>query len=129
MTGGDKDYSEVNVDVLFEKKIPGGGWVTAEGAYYHFGVLDGGVSDSMYALLAYASPTVGVGNIQPSARFQWEKIKGNTDSNPWNLDVGLAYLVKGPALRVLATYGYTKLGGPANPNANSVQFGAQAIFF
>lgn len=129
MIGGDKDYSEVNADVLYEQKIPAGGWVTAEGAYYHFGVLDGGVSDSLYALLAYASPTVGVGNIQPSARFQWEKVKGNTDTNPWNLDIGLAYLIKGPALRVVATYSHTKLGGPANLSANSVQLGAQAIFF
>ena len=28
----DKDYAEVNADLLVEKKIPGGGWVTGEGA-------------------------------------------------------------------------------------------------
>ena len=45
--GDDKTYADINVDGLFEKKIPGGGWVTAEGAYYHYNVLDGGVSDSL----------------------------------------------------------------------------------
>ena len=51
--------------------------------------------------------------------------------------MGLSYLIKGPALRVLATYGHTSLPGEvlATPapgtdlTANSVQLGAQAIFF
>jgi len=77
---------------------------------------------------------VGVGNIQPMVRYQWEKVKGSEGTNPWNLDVGLSYLIKGPALRLLATYSYTNLGpsatpGVSNPTANSIQLGAQAIFF
>ena len=95
---------------------------------------DGGISDSLYVLAAYATPTMGVGNLQPMVRYQWEKIKGSSATNPWNLDVGLSYLIKGPALRVLATYSYTNLGpsstpGASNPTANSIQLGAQAIFF
>ncbi len=43
MTGGDKNWAEVNVDVLFEKKLGGTSFVTAEGAYYHNNVNDGGV--------------------------------------------------------------------------------------
>jgi hypothetical protein len=129
---GSKTYADINVDGLLEKKLGGGSFVTAEAAYYHFNV-DAGVSDSMYALLAYASPTVGVGNLQPMVRYQWEKVKGNTGTNPWNVDVGLSYLIKGPALRVLATYSHTNLGpvatGGSNPTANSIQLGAQAIFF
>jgi len=135
--GGDKTYGEFNVDGLFEKKLPAGGWVTAEAAYYYYNVSTGGITDSFYGLLAYASPTVGVGNIQPMVRYQWEKIKDFTGTNPWNLDVGLSYLMKGPALRLLATYSYTNLGpsaaslaaGASNPTANSIQLGAQAIFF
>ena len=59
-------------------------------------------------------------------RYQW----ANTVSSQkaWNLDVGLSYLVKGPALRVVATYDHTKLPG-TGVTANSVQLGAQAIFF
>jgi hypothetical protein len=129
---GDKDYADINADALFEKKIPGGGWVTGEGAYYHYNVADGNVSDSFYVLAAYASPTVGVGNIQPMVRYQWEKVKADTGTKPWNLDIGLSYLVKGPALRVLATYSHTALGAfgsGADTTANSIQLGAQAIFF
>ena len=124
---GDKDWTEVNADLLFEKKIPGGGWVTAEGAYYHYGVNDGSISDSLYVLGAYATPTVGVGNIQPMVRYQWEKTKGDGSVSFWNLDAALSYLIKGPALRVVATYSHTKLGMDAT--ANSIQLGAQAIFF
>ena len=78
-------------------------------------------------LAAYSTPTIGVGQIQPMARYQWAKIKGNTGTNPWNLDIGLSYLIKGPALRILATYGHS--GYPGDITANSVQLGAQAIFF
>ena len=131
-----KSYADVNVDVLVEKKLGGGSFATLEAAYYHFNQVSGGVSDSMYALLAYATPTVGVGSIQPMVRFQWEKVKDNPDTNPWNLDVGLSYLIKGPALRVLATYSHTKLlnldsttMAVSNSTANSIQLGAQAIFF
>jgi hypothetical protein len=128
---GGTDYSDINVDVLFEKKIPGGSWVTGEGAYYHFGVPTGGVSDSAYVLAAFASSAVGGGNVQPMVRFQWLKIK-DVDTKPINLDVGLSYLIKGPALRLLATYGYTKVYDSmamASATGNSIQLGAQAIFF
>ena len=131
--GGDKTYAEVSVDGLFEKKLGGGSYLSASAAYYHFNVNDGGVSDSLYALVAYATPPVGVGSLQPMVRYQWEKVKGNDGTNPWNVDVGLSYLLKGPALRLLATYSYTNLGpvaaGGSNPTANSIQLGAQAIFF
>jgi hypothetical protein len=135
LPAGSKKYADVNVDGLLEKKLGGGSFATVEAAYYHFNVADGGVSDSMYALLAYASPTVGVGNLQPMVRFQWEKIKSNTVSNPWNIDAAVSYLIKGPALRVIATYSHTKLlsadmtGALSNSTANSIQLGAQAIFF
>jgi hypothetical protein len=127
LPAGSKKYAEVNVDALLEKKLGGGSFATAEAAYYHFNVSDGGVSDSLYALVAYATPTVGIGSLQPMVRYQWEKIKGSSATNPWNLDVGLSYLIKGPALRVLATYSHTYLA--TDTTANSIQLGAQAIFF
>jgi hypothetical protein len=129
----DKDWSAITAGLLFEKKLGGGSFVTGEGAYYHYSVLDGSISDHFYVLGAYATPTVGVGSIQPMVRYQYEKVKAATGSSPWNLDVGLSYLIKGPALRVIATYGHTKFGplAPAGAvdNANSIQIGAQAIFF
>jgi hypothetical protein len=133
-TGGGTNYSEVNADVLLEKKIPGGGWFTAEGAYYHYAADTGGLSDSAYILAAFATGTMGVGNVQPMARFQWFKLKGDGQPKPLNFDAGISYLVKGPALRVLATYSYTKIppatpAGDATITGNAIQLGAQAIFF
>jgi hypothetical protein len=130
---GDKDWADINVDGLIEKKLGNGSFVTGEGAYYHYNVNDGGISDHFFILAAYASPTVGVGNIQPMVRFQWEKIKGPGGTKPWNLDIGLSYLIKGPALRVVATYGHTDLTtafmAGTSTSSNSIQLGAQAIFF
>lgn len=132
-TMGDKNYAEVNADVLMEKKIPGGGWVTLDGAYYHFNQDSGSISDSFYVLGAYATPTVGVGNIQPMVRFQWEKVKDAMGDKPWSIDGAVSYLIKGPALRVVATYTHTKLGTFQTPGApsstNAIQLSAQAIFF
>jgi len=68
-------------------------------------------------------------------RYQGAKIKA-LDDLPWNIDAGLSYLIKGPALRLLATYSHTGLpaavatpGATGTISANSIQLGAQAIFF
>jgi hypothetical protein len=121
-----KDYTLVNADVLLEKKLGAGSFVTVEGAYYHFNVDSGSVSDTFYVLAAYATPTMGVGNIQPMVRYQYAKIKDNSGDNPYNIDVGLSYLIKGPALRLVANYGHTKVNGDTG---NALQLGVQAIFF
>jgi len=123
----DKAYGEFNVDALLEKKIPGGGFFTAEGAFYYYNVASGGVNESAYGLLAYATPTIGVGNIQPMVRYQWAHIKDGTGTSPWNIDGALSYLIKGPALRIVANYNHTYLA--EGVTANSIQLGAQAIFF
>jgi hypothetical protein len=128
-TAGDKTWAEFNADVLFEKKLGGGSFFTAEGGYYHFNDDDLSASDLVYVLAAFATANNGSGNLQPMARFQWEKLKNapSGTTNPWDLDIGLAYLIKGPALRVVANYAYTKLG--SDVSANAIQLGAQAIFF
>jgi hypothetical protein len=131
--GAGDAWTDINADVLVEKKLGGGSFVTGEAAYYHYGANDGQFSDTYYVLAAYATPTIGVGNIQPMVRYQAEKIKSGT--TPWNLDVAVSYLIKGPALRVIATYSHTNLTAAFSPmgttitSANSVQLGAQAIFF
>jgi hypothetical protein len=126
-TAGDKNWTEFNADALVEKKLGGGSFVTGELGYYHFGDDDLAASDLVYVLGSFATGTVGYGNLQPHARFQYEKIKANTGTNPWNLDVGVGYLIKGPALRVVGTYSYSKLG--SDTKANAILLSAQAIFF
>ena len=67
------------------------------------------------------------------ARFQWEKVKGPGGTKPWNLDIGVSYLIKGPALRVVATYSHTDLTSVfavgTSTSSNAITLGAQAIFF
>ena len=109
MPAGDKDYAEFNVDALFEKKLGGGSFVTAEAAYYHLNVNDGGVSDSLYVLAAYATPTVGVGQHPADGSLPVGEDQGQHRHESLEHRRGLSYLIKGPALRVVATYSHTKL--------------------
>ncbi|HVZ72340.1 MAG TPA: hypothetical protein VHJ20_08190 [Polyangia bacterium] len=119
-----QNWTDINVDALIEKKLGGGAFVTGEAAYYHFS----NVMDNGYVLAAYASPTLGgIGNLQPSVRYQWAKPKGG-GSTVWDIGPQLSFLVKGPALRVNATYTHTDLGSGA-PKGDAFQLGAQAIFF
>jgi hypothetical protein len=119
------DWTDVNADVLVEKKLGAGSFVTGEGAYYHFG--GGPISDTFYLLGAYATPTIGVGNIQPMVRYQYAKLRGAGDPIAWNLDAAVSYLIKGPGLRVIGTFSHTTL--PGDITGNAIQLGAQAIFF
>ncbi len=118
------NYGEIGADALAEFKV-GGGWVTGEAVYYHFTADNAAFKDSLSILAAYATPTVGVGNIQPMVRYQMAK--PDTGDTISAVDVGLSYLIKGPALRAMATFQHVDLGNDVI--GNSVQLGAQAIFF
>ncbi len=124
------DYSEVNADALAEFKYGGGGWVSIDGAYYHFGGQYQTVTDAFYVTAAIATPQVGIGNIQPMVRFQQGFESGFNAPNAWTIDAGVAYLIKGPGLRAMVNFEHADIGsGVANADANIIQFGAQAIFF
>jgi hypothetical protein len=120
------DYGEFNADALAEIKYGDGGWVTAEGSYYHFEGTYNSVKDAFYLLGAIATPKVGPGNIQPMIRYQY----GAGDSSmpkAWTVDAAVSYLLMGPAMRVLVNYQHAELGNDLI--GNMVQLGAQAIFF
>jgi hypothetical protein len=130
MPGG-TNYALVNGDILFEKKLGGGSYFTAELALYKYFPPSGmpNVSFAGYVLAAYTTPNMGVGGIQPMVRYQWGTNKAGGDMS-WNIDGGIAYLIKGPGLRFLATYGHTDLGSlGGGATGNQIQLGAQAIFF
>jgi hypothetical protein len=122
--GPTEDYSEVSADVVAEYRVGGGAWVTGEAAYYHFGGDFAPIKDEFSILGAFASPTVGMGNIQPMVRYQMAKNDKTTISA---IDVGLSYLIKGPALRAVATFQHVDLDNDIT--GNSLQLSAQAIFF
>jgi hypothetical protein len=122
------DYSEVNADLLAEFKLGGGAWVTGEAAYYHYEGAFNPVKDHFYVLGAIASGPLGIGNLQPMVRYQWAKTQYPVpDVTTSSIDAALAYLIKGPALRVIATFSHTDLGNDVVGNA--LQLSAQAIFF
>ena len=82
------------------------------------------MKDGFSILGAFASPVVGVGNIQPMVRYQMAKNDNRTISA---IDAGLSYLIKGPALRAVATFQHVDLDNDIT--GNSLQLSAQAIFF
>src|SRR5262249_34694826 len=97
--------------------------------YYHFTGDYVSAKDGFSIMGAIASPVVGVGNIQPMVRYQSAKNDTVTYSA---IDIGLSYLIKGPALRAVGTFQHVDLGKDAKGDdivGNSVQLGAQAIFF
>jgi len=120
------DYVEVNADLLAEMKLANGGWVTGEGGLYITGGDYPGYGKTAFYLTgAYATPKVGIGNIQPMLRFQMGI--GDDDNKVWSVDAAVSYLIMGPALRLVGNFQHVKTdpGG----EENSLTFGAQAIFF
>jgi hypothetical protein len=121
------DYVEVNADLLAEMKLANGGWVTGEGGLYVTGGDYPGFGKTAFYLTgAYATPRVGIGNIQPMLRFQMGI--GDDDAKTWSVDAAVSYLIMGPALRLVGNFQHVKTD-PSGVEANSVTFGAQAIFF
>jgi hypothetical protein len=118
------DYGELNIDALAEFRVLDGGWVTGDAAYYHFAGSNELIKNGFYAVAAFATPKIGVGNIQPMLRYQYGKGDGVKISA---IDAAVSYLVMGPGLRFTANYQHTDLGPGLVGNA--VQLGAQAIFF
>jgi hypothetical protein len=125
------DYTEFNADLLAEFKLGGGAWVTGEaGVYARGGDYPSFGKTAFYITAAYATPKVGIGNIQPMVRFQMGK--GDGDAKTSSIDAALSYLIMGPALRLVGNFQHTDTdgGGPgASVKTNSLTLGAQAIFF
>ena len=68
---------------------------------------------------------MGIGNIQPMLRFQMGL--GDNDAKVWSIDAAVSYLIMGPALRLVGNFQHVK--NDPGGEANSLTFGAQAIFF
>lgn len=114
------DFTGVNVDVLFETKLPSAGVVTLEGAAYDYD-LDGAPGDGQayLATAAYLFPqTVGVGRLQPEVRYQ----KFSDDSA---IDAALNYVIRGHNARLSAVYTRT---GPDGARENQFTIGTQFQF-
>lgn len=139
-TGGLANHSEFNADAVAEFTLGGSGYITAEVGGYFFGGDYRPYDNMFYGLVAYASPFVGPGRLQPMFRFQAASAADNgfvlvptatglvpvaaADLKKYEFQVG--YLVKGAALRGLVGFSVTDVG--AEKNVNTLQFAAQTIF-
>jgi hypothetical protein len=117
------DYRAWNADVLFEKKLGDAGAVTLEYAYYDYGT--GGAADvalgfggagaadnvggiepgtAHLVAAAYLFPQkIGVGFVQPSARYQTFKYD-LTNERAKRLDAGVNYVIDGHNARLALNY-------------------------
>lgn len=122
------DFNSWSTDLLFEKKLPEAGVVTAEGAYYKYGLgavdcgsgepgsvacvnpnnaanVGGLVAGKAYmATLEYMFPQkVGIGNFQPFVRMQNYKRDVSQTTEKQN-DIGVNYIMDGHNARISAVY-------------------------
>lgn len=138
------NYNSWSTDLLFEKKVPGDGVVTFEGAYYKYGLgavdcgsgepgsgicpaggtnVGGLVAGKAYlATLEYMFPQkVGIGNFQPFVRVQNFKRDVSQTTNK-QTDVGINYIISGHNARISAVYSRLNDNRLAPALASSNQF-------
>jgi hypothetical protein len=87
-------YSEVNADLIVEKRLGDAGAVSLEGAYYNFQGTYHPWKYSAVAAVAYTSPILaGIGKLRPSFRFQQAQARQVVADGP-SLDPTRAYDVQ-----------------------------------
>lgn len=116
------DYTAYGVDLLMEKKLPGG-VLTLEGAYskYDFSTAAGladvsspGMQPGKSGLVvaAFLFPEkIGWGKLQPFARYQKFSSDVSSAGDVKQADLGLNYVIDGANTRIVADYRKLKAGG------------------
>jgi hypothetical protein len=116
------DYTGVNVDVLFEKKLGNAGAFDLEGAFYIFDGDNELLKNHFFALASYLVPaTLGFGQIQPLVRFQGASPKAGGDMFR-AIDAQVGYVISQYAARLALGYQNAKAGAITS---NSVFVGLQ----
>jgi hypothetical protein len=114
------DYSELNADLLAEKKFDAGVG-TVEAAFYKFNGNFEPIKSHFYALASWLFPqVVGIGRFQPLVRYQQASPRTGDD---WKLiDGAVSYVVDEYAMRIALNYTNADIGGV---KSNAVQLGIQ----
>jgi hypothetical protein len=115
------DFTGYNVDLLFEKKLPGDGVMSLEGALYRYDLQDTAGDGSAYmAQAGYLFPTVvGIGRLQPIFRYQDFRDESIVEA-------GLNYVIRGHGARVGFVYSLTDI--PVAGKTNQFTVGTQFQF-
>lgn len=123
------DFIELNADLFGEIKLAGGAFVTGEVDFYQFSGDNQPANNLFSVMAAYATPVIGIGQIQPMLRFQLAN--GDNDFSAMAIDAQLGYLIRQQRLRLIANFQHTQLKGVADEDlsANKLQLAVQAQFF
>jgi hypothetical protein len=110
------DYRSWNVDVLLEKRLPGAGAVSLEGAWYDYD------TDNVVKAEQGRAWLVGVGYIvnrlQPFVRYQ--KFAADTGIDTRQGDVGVNYIIDGYNAQLAALYSRTTVTNVPNQSKFAV---------
>jgi hypothetical protein len=114
---GGEDFTEINVDILFEKNLGSAGVLDIEGAFYWYdGDEDVELDYTFFALASYLIPgKVGPGQFQPLVRYQGAEPGEGQDA--WSLiDVQLGYVVDTYACRFALGFQHGDVQGASSNN-------------
>jgi hypothetical protein len=118
-----ENYTELNADLLAEKKFGDAGVGTLEGAYYTFGGKYEPIKSHFYVLGSYLLPqVVGIGRFQPLVRYQQADPRAAGQSNWRLIDAAVSYVVDEYAMRIALNYTNANIGGVTS---NAIQLGIQ----
>ncbi len=119
------DYSEFNVDVLFEKNFDGAGVLDVEGAFYKFNGDFEPTDAGWFGLVSYLLPNdIGPGKLQPLVRVQ-QAIPSNDEADTSTLiEAQLGYVVNSYATRFALGY---RNGSAGDLEIQALYFGAQFL--
>jgi len=119
------DYTELNVDVLFEKNLGGSGVLDLEGAFYKFNgdyqVTDAG----WYGVASYLLPSeIGWGKVQPLIRVQQAIPSADDGDTSTLIDAQIGYVVNSYATRFALGY---RTGTAGDLDVQAIYLGAQFL--
>lgn len=118
------DYSEWNVDLLFEQDFGAGGVLDIEGAYYKFNGDYEGTDAAWFGLLSYILPgEIGGGHLQPLVRVQHAMSNAPEGVDSWLVDGQINYVLQPYAARFSLGYRY---GKAEDDELNMIFLGLQA---
>ncbi|MEK8090130.1 porin [Thermithiobacillus plumbiphilus] len=121
------NFRGLTLDALMDRKLPGDGVVTLEGAYYDYDLDDVPdpslvQGDGYLAYAAYMFPqAIGIGKFQPHVRYQ--KLNPDSGTDHERTDLGVNYVISGHDALISGIYSRDKFAG--EEAANIFKLGVQ----
>lgn len=118
------DFTQFNIDVLFEKNLGSAGVLDVEGAFHRIWGQYEPATWTSFLLVSYLLPIeVGWGRFQPLFRLQRAARRG-TDGHDTLADAQLGYIIDGSRARAVLGYQYSKI---SDQRGNVLLLGLQLL--